>query len=290
MCTMFCASAASIRSVGDPSCSSRAFQPSSSRSCVSPPNRGTASLFKPLCRFKHFRSNTCVAFHVHSSAVAFPAEAPGHSEFYQQPSPLQALNIKKARKLAKKIQKEKKSLTKIAELQLVSRVILKDVTSELDKAYALVCERVEQLEAAAGVGSSSSGEEICASPSVSDETDSALIAQKLEGKKCETATMGFARVCAATVEDPPPVSGRIFVCGGKACCRKGADGVLKKVQAAAVSVGGGITVTPTGCLGKCKQGAAIRVKAGAGKADLVTRVSDSHVDDIFEYMFDVRPH
>lgn len=87
---------------------------------------------------------------------------------------------------------------------------------------------------------------------------------------------------------PPPLqyttTGRVLVCQGKACMRKGA---LQVLQAAshATAASPGVEVLPCKCLGKCKQGPAMRVRTEQQqRSSLVTEVEALEVSDILDQL------
>lgn len=87
---------------------------------------------------------------------------------------------------------------------------------------------------------------------------------------------------------PPPQPhagvGRILVCQGKACMAKGA---LQVLQAAshATAASPGIEVIPCKCLGKCKQGPAVRLRNEQPGCTLLTEVSPLEVSDAVHQVF-----
>lgn len=80
-------------------------------------------------------------------------------------------------------------------------------------------------------------------------------------------------------------AGRVLVCQGKKCQAKGALGVLQAVSA----VSGGsdsVQVLPCKCLGKCKEGAAIRIKReGEAKCSTYTHLSPHDIPAIMDSHF-----
>jgi NADH:ubiquinone oxidoreductase subunit E len=87
---------------------------------------------------------------------------------------------------------------------------------------------------------------------------------------------------------PPPqqytTTGRVLVCQGKACMRKGA---LQVLQAAshATAAAPGVEVLPCKCLGKCKQAPAMRVRTDQQlQSSLVTEVEALEVPEILEQL------
>lgn len=87
---------------------------------------------------------------------------------------------------------------------------------------------------------------------------------------------------------PPPLhyttTGRVLVCQGKACMRKGA---LQVLQAAshATAASPGVEVLPCKCLGKCKQGPAMRVRTEQQqRSSLVTEVEALEVSEILDQL------
>lgn len=91
-----------------------------------------------------------------------------------------------------------------------------------------------------------------------------------------------------TQQLPPPQqyssTGRILVCQGKACMNKGA---LQVLQAASHAAAGspGIEVIPCKCLGKCKQGPALRLRGEQPGCTLLTQVSPLEVPDAVDQVF-----
>jgi (2Fe-2S) ferredoxin len=87
---------------------------------------------------------------------------------------------------------------------------------------------------------------------------------------------------------PPPqqyqATGRILVCQGKACMNKGGLGVLQAASHAA-SASPGIEVLPCKCLGKCKQGPALRMRTQQPGCTVLTRVSPLEVPEAVDAVF-----
>mmetsp|Transcript_17381 Transcript_17381/g.43718 ORF Transcript_17381/g.43718 Transcript_17381/m.43718 type:complete len:325 (+) Transcript_17381:144-1118(+) len=253
-------------------------------------------------------------------AAAFEDES--HRKFYEQGSgsaaPMLArLSMKKARKLAKKLAKQRASLFKLAGSVPLNGDALGGIAAELDRAYAEVSARVDELravEAAADSSSSSSSSGTDAEgaavpvdeardcgaaaslPIEVEDTDASVAVHKLRAAKAaaaeaELASSGGgrgARVCAVSVLETAPVRAgppaKVFVCGGKCCTRRGAAEVRAAVEGSEAAQAGGVEVVSTGCLGKCKKGAVLRVKpAGGGRPELVTRVHESQVEEVLEF-------
>lgn len=87
---------------------------------------------------------------------------------------------------------------------------------------------------------------------------------------------------------PPPqqytTTGRVLVCQGKACMRKGALQVLQTVSHATAAAPG-VEVLPCKCLGKCKQAPAMRVRTDQQlKSSLVTEVEPLEVPEILDQL------
>jgi (2Fe-2S) ferredoxin len=87
---------------------------------------------------------------------------------------------------------------------------------------------------------------------------------------------------------PPPqqytTTGRVLVCQGKACMRKGA---LQVLQAAshATAAAPGVEVLPCKCLGKCKQGPAMRVRTEQQqRSTLATELEPLEVPEILDQL------
>lgn len=91
-----------------------------------------------------------------------------------------------------------------------------------------------------------------------------------------------------TQQLPPPqqysTTGRILVCQGKACMAKGG---LQVIQAASHAAAGStsIEVIPCKCLGKCKQGPAMRLRGEQPGCTLLTQVSPLEVPEAVEQVF-----
>jgi (2Fe-2S) ferredoxin len=87
---------------------------------------------------------------------------------------------------------------------------------------------------------------------------------------------------------PPPqqyaTTGRVLVCQGKACMRKGALQVLQAVShATAASLG--VEVLPCKCLGKCKQGPAMRVRTEQQqRSSLITEIEPLEVPEVLDQL------
>lgn len=231
-----------------------------------------------------------------ASAVEFADNS--HLAFYEQQQPSLSLDMgmKSARKLAKKIGKQKKSLTKLASAIQLSSSALQPVLAELDSALEQVQERVAQLEKEAGIDSDSSSSDSSDDERTTekqDETDAARIAGRLEERRNVqegTSACASAVVGAMSVETRPETpEGRFFVCQGKHCKKRGGEAVLEAVSSRAAMLGDSVQVTPTGCLGQCKKGSCLRVNSGKNKPEFISRIDTEHVDDIFEYALNVRP-
>lgn len=91
-----------------------------------------------------------------------------------------------------------------------------------------------------------------------------------------------------TQQLPPPQqysnTGRILVCQGKACMSKGALPILQAASHAA-SASPGIEIIPCKCLGKCKQGPAMRLRNQQPGCMLLTEVSPLDVPGAVEQVF-----
>jgi (2Fe-2S) ferredoxin len=91
-----------------------------------------------------------------------------------------------------------------------------------------------------------------------------------------------------TQQLPPPQmysgTGRILVCQGKACTAKGG---LQVIQAAshAAAASPSIEVIPCKCLGKCKQGPAMRLRSEQPGCILLTQVSPLEVPEALEQAY-----
>ena len=237
-----------------------------------------------------------LAVRTRAGAAAVEFADNSHMAFYeQQPNQALDMGMKHARKLAKKIGKQKKSLEKISAAIQLAPSVLQPMLAELDSALEQVQERVAQLEKESGIepDSSSSDSSDDDRTNKQDETDAALIAGRLEERRRaqdETAACSSAVIGAMSVETRPSTpEGRFFVCQGKHCMKRGGEAVLQAVSSRAAMIGEQIQVTPTGCLGQCKKGSCMRVKSGNRKPEFISRIGDEHINDIFEYAFDVRP-
>jgi (2Fe-2S) ferredoxin len=87
---------------------------------------------------------------------------------------------------------------------------------------------------------------------------------------------------------PPPqqytTTGRVLVCQGKACMRKGA---LQVLQAAshATAASPEVEVLPCKCLGKCKQGPAMRIRTEQQeRSSLVTEIEPLEVPELLDQL------
>jgi (2Fe-2S) ferredoxin len=91
-----------------------------------------------------------------------------------------------------------------------------------------------------------------------------------------------------TQQLPPPqqysATGRILVCQGKNCMNKGGLGVLQAASHAAAA-SPGIEVLPCKCLGKCKQGPALRMRTQQPGCTLLTQVSPLEVPEAVDTVF-----
>lgn len=79
-------------------------------------------------------------------------------------------------------------------------------------------------------------------------------------------------------------SGRVMVCQGSKCRGKGALDVLHAVSALSTN-SPGIEVLPCKCLGKCKQGAAMRVRTEGQKDEVYTELTPQQLPAIFDAHF-----
>jgi len=240
------------------------------------------------------RQILCSRTRAGAAAVEFADNS--HLAFYEQKSSLALdMGMKHARKLAKKIGKQKRSLEKLSSAIQLAPSVLQPMLAELDSALEQVQERVAQLEKESGIESDSSSSDSSDDERTDkqDETDAALIAGRLVDRRRaqdENAACASAVVGAMSVETRPPApEGRFFVCQGKHCKKRGGDAVLEAVSSRAAMLGDQVQVTPTGCLGQCKKGSCLRVKSGSEKPEFISRIRDEHIDDIFEYAFNVRP-
>lgn len=71
----------------------------------------------------------------------------------------------------------------------------------------------------------------------------------------------------------PPPAARVAVCQGKSCAKRGAVELLQQATSATSGVPG-VQVAPCKCLGKCKQGPAVRVRTGKEKPVMLTHAAD----------------
>lgn len=95
-----------------------------------------------------------------------------------------------------------------------------------------------------------------------------------------------------TLQLPPPQAyaeaGRVLVCQGKACMRRGALQVLQAASHAAAA-SPGLEVLPCKCLGKCKAAPAVRVRSEAQPRSAVfTEVAPLEVPDILDHVLGSR--
>ncbi|KAG2436068.1 hypothetical protein HYH02_011579 [Chlamydomonas schloesseri] len=79
-------------------------------------------------------------------------------------------------------------------------------------------------------------------------------------------------------------AGRIMVCTGSKCQRKGAQQVLEAVSALADG-NANIEVVPCKCVGKCSAGAALRVRPQGQACATYTKVRPAQLRDMFEEHF-----
>jgi (2Fe-2S) ferredoxin len=82
--------------------------------------------------------------------------------------------------------------------------------------------------------------------------------------------------------------GRVLVCQGSKCQRKGALEVLQAVSALA-SGSPGVEVLPCKCVGKCSEGAALRVRPEGQKCAVYTRVTPEQLPAVFVAHFAAPP-
>eukprot|EP00951_Prasinocladus_malaysianus_P003358 scaffold23746_cov45-Prasinocladus_malaysianus.AAC.1 len=234
------------------------------------------------------QSRRLLAVRAETAAAKFKDH--GEAAYFKDSSPIATLDLKKCKKLAKKISKQRKALYEIAEMVPMTPGILENMVKELDKASAVLNQQIEKLKDQEEKSSSSSSSEDNVEAGMPAETDAAVVLARMRLERAEVAspaTAGVGRpVCAMSIEDSiPSTSGRVFVCQGSACMKRGAGAVLDSVNSSQAVQSGAVRVVACKCLGKCKQGAAIRVKAGAEKPEVVTRIGTEHVDELFEYKF-----
>lgn len=74
------------------------------------------------------------------------------------------------------------------------------------------------------------------------------------------------------VTAPAPAAARVEVCQGKSCAKRGAVDLLRQASAAGAGVPG-VQVSGCKCLGKCKQGPAVRVRAGRERPTVLTQAA-----------------
>lgn len=78
------------------------------------------------------------------------------------------------------------------------------------------------------------------------------------------------------VTAPVPPAARVEVCQGKSCAKRGAADLLRQASAAGAGRPG-VQVSGCKCLGKCKQGPAVRVRSGRERPTVLTQVRESSV-------------
>lgn len=83
-------------------------------------------------------------------------------------------------------------------------------------------------------------------------------------------------------------SGRVLVCQGSKCRALGAGQVLAAVSALGAN-SPGIEIVPCKCLGKCKEGPALRVRPEAQACSLYTRVEPARLPEVWSSHFSAPP-
>lgn len=145
---------------------------------------------------------------------------------------------------------------------------------------------LQQLQA--GTGSS----QTCAQQNVGTAVAAASMAPV-----ADSSSMGSVVLQAPLIDQEQPdlcrqlprpqqytTTGRVLVCQGKACLRKGALQVLQAVSHA-TAASPGVEVLPCKCLGKCKQGPAMRVRTeGQQRSSLVTEVEPLEVPEVLDQL------
>jgi (2Fe-2S) ferredoxin len=198
--------------------------------------------------------------------------------------------------------------------QQLSRAELHAVLAELAQlqtALSAVRQQQRRMAAMCDTDSSDSDDDCCAAPH--QQVSSGMITQQQQQQQREgmrqlqtcspaattapRAAMGSSTCLqqAPLIDQeqpglvqqlPPPqqytATGRVLVCQGKACMRKGA---LQVLQAAshATAASPGVEVLPCKCLGKCKQAPAMRVRTDQQpRSSLVTEIEALEVPEILD--------
>jgi (2Fe-2S) ferredoxin len=215
---------------------------------------------------------------------------------------------KETKKLAKTLKAHRKRLESLLTTHAAAgadaatmQLVLSEI-SQLKSAVDTIREVQEQqkqqkrLERLARRSSSSSSD----SDSSDDEAPSSSSSRPMSGS---VASMVVAAGSVSMLLEPPPVdqeqlditqqlpppqqfnaTGRILVCQGKACMNKGALGVLQAASHAAAA-SPNIEVLPCKCLGKCKQGPALRMRTQQPGCTLMTQVSPLEVPEAVNAVF-----
>lgn len=209
---------------------------------------------------------------------------------------------KQTKKLAKTLKTHRKRL----ESMLASAVTSPEATSQL-QLQAVLQEMAQLQDALQSIRSLQEQQAQCLESSSSDsdsecESEPRIKRYNAAGVSRSSMVVAAAAACSIVLEPPavdeelpsvvqqlPPPQplegkGRILVCQGKACMGKGA---LQVLQAAshATAASPGIDVIPCKCLGKCKQGPAVRLRNEQPGCTLLTQVSPLEVSDAVQQAF-----
>jgi (2Fe-2S) ferredoxin len=215
---------------------------------------------------------------------------------------------KETKKLAKTLEAHRKRLESLLTTQTAAgadaatmQLVLSEI-SQLKSAVDTIREVQEQqkqqkrLERLARRGSSSSDSDSSDDESPSSSSSSRPMSPSMASMVVAAGSVSMLLEPPAVDQEqpditqqlPPPqqynATGRILVCQGKACMNKGALGVLQAASHAAAA-SPGIEVLPCKCLGKCKQGPALRMRTQQPGCTLLTQVSPLEVPDAVDAVF-----
>lgn len=202
---------------------------------------------------------------------------------------------KETKKLAKTLKAHRKRLESLLTAHAADAATMQLVLAEISQLQSAVNgirEAQEQLKRAAHASSSSS------SDSDSDEDDrgsrplvhgSLVVAAGNLCVQLEPPAVDQEQLQPSIIKQLPPPqqyssTGRILVCQGKSCMAKGGLSVLRAASHAAAA-SPGIEVLPCKCLGKCKQGPALRMRAQQPGCTLLTQVDPLEVPDAVDAVF-----
>ena len=234
--------------------------------------------------------------------------------FGRQPALVQCGVKSESRKLAKAVKAHKKRLERLLRSE-TSQDQLQRILRELSDLSCTLAVVRSQVDAALSPAPASAHSEQqpcsievdgswdsycppspCASPRAIVATMTALLdrpsleeraAQPRPLQSLDLPSIDFDDELEAAAGPAPaayPTAGRVVVCQGSKCLSKGGLAVLQEVSRV-TSSSPNIEVLPCKCLGKCKQGAAVRVKTANGTTALYTQMGAERVLEVVDHHF-----